>query len=268
MADHGCFPLWLPGGEGDLNPAALGLPDALTARLLSWAEALESAVELENAPAPLPMRAAFLRDGEDGWHSFEREGHTLWRLLQAARPDLHVTYRSTLLGRDLNPDEDELLDRLNDAGEVRGVLWRSASSGVRHKRGVTAFLRNSRGEVFFPRRAAHKARWPGALDFSAGGLVMAGETFEEGFRRETREELNLDPQDYPWRPLGEFSPWGTRLRCFTGVYEIRSDTTPTFNPQDFSEGMWLSPRQVRALADAGEAVNGDLLEVLRLAYPF
>lgn len=158
MADFGCFPLWQSGGEGDLNPAELGLPDELRARLLDWAQAFDSALDMKNAPAPLPMRAAFLQDREDGWHSFEREGHTLWRLLQAARPDLHVTYRSTLLGRDLNPDEDELLDLLDDAGGVRGVLWRSASEGVRHKRGVTAFLRDSRGKVFFPRRAAHKAR--------------------------------------------------------------------------------------------------------------
>ncbi|MBB5233034.1 NUDIX hydrolase [Deinococcus budaensis] len=264
MADYERWPLWM--SLENVDPLTLMLAPELTARLLSWAEAFDSSLDMENAPAPLPMQAAFLRDGEDERHSFEREGHTLWRLLQAARPDLHVTYHSTLLGRELNPDEDELLDLLDDAGKVRGVLWRSASEGVRHKRGVTAFLRNSRGEVFFPRRAAHKTRWPGALDFSVGGLVLAGETFEEGFRRETREELNLDPPDHPGRLLGEFSPWGTGLRCFTRVYEIRSDATPAFNPLDFSEGVWLAPGRVFALADAGEAVNGDLLEVLRLTY--
>lgn len=79
--------------------------------------------------------------------------------------------------------------------------------------------------------------------------------------------MNLDPHAHPWRLLGEFSPWGTGLRCFTRVYEIRSDATPAFNPQDFSGGVWLAPGQLQALADAGEAVNGDLLEVLRLAYP-
>lgn len=266
MANYGCFPLWRPNGEGDLNPAELGLPAELTARLLAWAAAFDSTLDMQNAPSPLPMRAAFRRENEGEWAAFEREGHTLWRLLRAARPDLRVTYHSTGLETDLEPDSDELLDLLNDAGEVVGVLWRSASEGVRHKRGVTAFLRNSRGEVFFPRRAAHKTRWPGALDFSVGGLVLAGETFEEGFHRETREELNLDPRDLPWRPLGEFSPWGTGLRCFTGVYEIRSDAAPAFNPQDFSGGAWLAPGRVVALADAGEAVNGDLLEVLRLTY--
>lgn len=266
MADHGCFSLWRPNGAGDLNPAELSLPAELTSRLLAWAAAFDSTLDLENAPSPLPMRADFLRETEDEWDSFEREGHTLWRLLRAARPDLRITYHSTLLETDLEPDSDELLDLLSDTGEVVGVLWRSASEGVRHKRGVTAFLRNSRGEVFFPRRAVHKTRWPGALDFSVGGLVLAGETFEEGFRRETQEELNLDLQAHPWRLLGEFSPWRTGLRCFTRVYEIQSDATPAFNPQDFSEGVWLASRQVYALANAGEAVNGDLLEVLRLTY--
>ncbi|WP_146009452.1 hypothetical protein [Deinococcus planocerae] len=95
MADHQCFPLWLPEGKGDLDPAELNLPAHLTARLLAWAAAFDSTLNRNDPASPLPMRAAFLRVREDEWHSFEREGHTLWREVQEARPELQITYYST-----------------------------------------------------------------------------------------------------------------------------------------------------------------------------
>ncbi|BDP41667.1 hypothetical protein DAETH_16360 [Deinococcus aetherius] len=266
LADYECFPLWRPDGEGDLDPAELNLPANLTARLLAWADAFDSTLNRNDPASPLPMRAAFLRGGEDEWHGFEREGHTLWHMLQAARPDLRVRYHSTLLRHTLEPGEDELLDLLDDAGEVRGVLWRSASEGVKHKWGVVAFLRNAAGELFIPRRATYKTRWPGALDFSVGGLVMAGESCNQAFIREAREELNLDVAVTGWQGAGAFSPHDHHLRCFTRVYEVPFEGQPKLNPDDFSGGEWLTPDEVRSRAEAGEAVNGDLLAVLDLVY--
>lgn len=266
MADYECFPLWRPEGGGDLNPADLGLPTELTTRLLAWAEAFDSTLDVENAPAPLPMRAVFLRDGEDEWASFECEGHTLWRLLRVARPDLHVTYFSPLLKREVEPDADELLDLLDDAGKVIGVVWRSASDGVPFVRGVNAFLRNAAGELFIPRRAAHEARWPGALDFSVGGYMIAGESFEDAFVREAREELNLDVAALGWRVTGDFSPLDTGLSSFMRVYEVSFEGLPDLNPLDFSGGEWLTPGEVLGRVAAGERVKGDLIEVIERVY--
>ncbi|GAA5514836.1 isopentenyl-diphosphate Delta-isomerase [Deinococcus carri] len=264
MADSGCFPLWSRGENVD--PLTLLLPPELTARLLAWADALDSTLNRADPASPLPMRAAFLRDAESEWDSFEREGHTLWRALRAARPDLHVTYHSVLLERAVDPDTDELLDLLNDAGDVIGVLWRSEAEGVRHKRGVTAFLRDGAGRLFIPRRAAHKTRWPGALDFSVGGLVLAGETFNEAFAREAREELNLNVEALGWQVTANLDPLTTDLRCFTRVYEVPFEGTPDLNPEDFSGGEWLTPGEVLGRAGTGEPVNGDLVEVVRRVY--
>lgn len=266
MADYECFPLWRPTGEGDLDPATLGLPSALTTRLLAWADAYDSALNRDDPASPLPMRAAFLRDGEDEWHSFEREGHTLWREVQEVRPDLRVRYHSTLPGRVLEPGEDELLDRLDDTGEVVGVIWRSESDGVPYVRGVNAFLRNAAGELFIPRRAPGKARWPDALDFSVGGYVMAGESFDGAFAREAHEELNLDVMALDWRVTANFSPFATGLSSFMRVYEISFEGTPDLNPQDFGGGEWLTPGAVLARAAAGEPVKGDLVEVIERVY--
>jgi isopentenyldiphosphate isomerase len=270
MADYHCFPLWEEGGD-NIDPATLGLPLALATRLEAWADAFDSTLNMNDPMSPLPMRAGFLGAGEDEDAAFEREGHALWWALRAALPERKVSYFSTLLGRVIDAGDDELLDRLDDSGEITGVLWRSVSDGVKGVRGVNAFFRNSAGQLLFPRRAAHKTRWPGALDFSVGGYTLAGESLDESFVREAREELNVDvaalsEQTLGWRVLADLSPFSTGISCFMRVYEVDMDTLPHLNPDDFSGAEWLTPEQLRARAAADENLKPDLLKVIDLVY--
>ncbi|THF70088.1 NUDIX domain-containing protein [Deinococcus sp. Arct2-2] len=162
--------------------------------------------------------------------------------------------------------DDELLDRLDDAGEVSGVLWRSVSDDVKGVRGVNAFFRNSAGQLLFPRRAPHKTRWPGALDFSVGGYTLAGESLDESFVREAREELNVDIATLGWRVLADLSPFNTEINCFMRVYEVDMEDLPHLNPDDFSGAEWLTPEQLRERGAAGEKLKPDLLKVVNLVY--
>ena len=43
---------------------------------------------------------------------------------------------------------------------------------------------NSRGELFVQKRTVSKDIYPGYLDVAAGGVVLAGESYEEAARRE------------------------------------------------------------------------------------
>lgn len=163
---------------------------------------------------------------------------------------------------------DELLDLVNDHDQVIGTIWRSDAfaRGVKHTRGVNAFLVNRQGELWIPKRAMHKARWPGHLDMSVGGAVEQGESYEAAFQRETREELNIDIDTLPWREVGYFSPLDTGLSSFQRIYEVRSDAEPDHNRDDFSGGEWVAPRALLARIDAGEPAKGDLCELLELIY--
>ena len=162
---------------------------------------------------------------------------------------------------------DERLDLVNERDEVVGQILR-ADPALRWERVrvVNAFLRNSRGELWIPRRSPGKSLFPNALDVSVGGAVQSGETYEEAFRREAREELNLDTDALPWRELAAFSPFQTTLSSFMRVYELRSDTAPRFNPDDITGGEWLTPGQVLKRIAVGEAAKGDLAELVRRCY--
>ncbi|WP_288432495.1 NUDIX domain-containing protein, partial [uncultured Deinococcus sp.] len=111
---------------------------------------------------------------------------------------------------DLVDEHDRVIGRVE-----RDRAWRERLP----VRVVNAFLVNSRGELWIPRRTRTKKTFPDSLDLSVGGHVGAGETYEAAFRRETREELNLDVDTLPWREIAAFSPFGTGLSAFMRVYE-------------------------------------------------
>lgn len=162
---------------------------------------------------------------------------------------------------------EEWLDLVDEHDRVVGQVERAEAWARRLPiRVVNAFLVNSRGELWIPRRTLTKRAFPGCLDLSMGGHVGAGESYEGAFRREVREELNLDVDTLPWREIAAFSPFGTGLSAFMRVYEIRSDHAPAYNPADFSGAEWLRPRQVLARVAGGEPSKGDLAELVRRCY--
>jgi isopentenyldiphosphate isomerase len=170
------------------------------------------------------------------------------------------------LKTELADEADEWLDLVDREDQVIGRVSRAEAWEKRLPvRGINAFLLNSRGELWIPRRTLHKWMFPGCLDMSVGGHVDSGEEYLTAFKRETREELNLDVDATSWRELGYFTP-ADGLNIFMRVYEIRSDTAPDFNPDDFTEAFWLTPGELLARIDAGEAAKGDLRELVRLCY--
>lgn len=103
---------------------------------------------------------------------------------------------------------DEYLDLVNENDEVIGRKLRSAvyAEGLSNFRVINAFIRNSKGEIWIPRRAANKKVFPLCLDMSVGGHVESGEKYDATFRRETMEETNLDIDRIDWSFLGHLCP--------------------------------------------------------------
>ncbi|CAM3585982.1 NUDIX hydrolase [Deinococcus frigens] len=165
-------------------------------------------------------------------------------------------------------EREEWLDLVDKNDQVIGQITRDdAWEQRRPVRVINAFLVNSRGELWIPRRTASKRMFPGCLDMSVGGYVEYGEDDLSAFKRETWEELKLDVDALDWREIAALSPFETGLSSFMRVYEIRSDAAPNFNSADFSQAWWLTPAELLARIGAGEAAKGDLAELVRRCYP-
>ncbi|NJR60868.1 MAG: NUDIX domain-containing protein [Cyanobacteria bacterium CRU_2_1] len=139
--------------------------------------------------------------------------------------------------------QDEWLDIVDENDRVVGQQWRSEvyRQGLPNFRVINAFVVNAQGQLWIPRRTAHKRIFPNGLDFSVAGHVEHGEGYDEAFARELKEELNWDLAAVSYCQLGYLSPYTDDVPAFMTVYEIQSDETPAYNSNDFSDSSWFSP---------------------------
>ena len=156
--------------------------------------------------------------------------------------------------------DDELLDVVDSEDRVIGQQWRSVlyREGACNFRVVNAFLRNSSGQLWIPRRTAGKKLFPLCLDMSMGGHVAAGESYEQAFQRELKEELNLDGRQMQPRILGRLTPHGHGVSAFMTVYEICTDQEPLYNQADFCTFYWLTPSELMDRLGNGDKAKDDL----------
>jgi isopentenyldiphosphate isomerase len=164
--------------------------------------------------------------------------------------------------------QDELLDLVDDTDTIIGVMGRNEvyTHGLHNFRVINVFIKNSANQLFIPRRQSHKRLFPLGLDVSCGGHVTSGETYDEAFRKEVSEELNLNADAENYRILGKLTPHQDGVHAFMTVYEIFSDTTPDYNSHDFIEHFWLTPTEIMERLDQGDLAKDDLARLIKKFY--
>ncbi|MEH1812384.1 MAG: NUDIX domain-containing protein [Nostoc sp.] len=163
---------------------------------------------------------------------------------------------------------DEILDIVDENDCVIGQNKRSEIYRQRlcNFRVVNAFVINSLGQLWIPRRSAHKSIFPLCLDVSMGGHVETGETYEDALQRELKEELNLELNTLNIRLLGYLTPHQYQVSAFMKVFEIKLDCSPEYNKNDFIESFWLSADDLIKWLYGGESAKSDLLKLVQIFY--
>ena len=163
---------------------------------------------------------------------------------------------------------EELLSLVDENDKIIGTHLRNSESYLKKKnfRVINAFIQNSKGELWIPRRTAHKKLFPLALDVSIGGHVTHGDTYEETLIKEASEEVNLDLNKIPYELLGYLNPHKYNLSAFMKVYLIKSDEVPNFNTDDFVEYYWMKPEALIEKINSGEKAKGDLPTLVKIFF--
>ena len=159
---------------------------------------------------------------------------------------------------------DEYLDLVDENDNVIGNKRRSEvyEEKLTNYRVINAFVMNSKGEIWIPRRTANKKLYPLSLDISVGGHVETGENYEDALKREAYEELNINVDEFSNRLLGHLNPQKDNVSSFMKVYEIKMDIIPQYNKNDFLEYFYFTPRELYDQIQRGESAKSDLLKLL------
>ncbi|TJZ43514.1 NUDIX domain-containing protein [Streptomyces piniterrae] len=116
---------------------------------------------------------------------------------------------------------DELLDVVDENDEVLGQAPR-AESYARRLRTRCAFIlvRDAEDRIFVHRRTPRKLVFPAHYDMFVGGVVGAGESYDEAALREAEEELGVTGLARP-EPLFKFLYETPEHTWWSAVYEVR-----------------------------------------------
>ncbi len=135
----------------------------------------------------------------------------------------------------------ELVDIVDENDVVVDIVPRALMrEHVLRHRAVFVVVASSGAEVLVHRRSRDKDIWPGWLDLAVGGVLMSGETYDEGARREVLEEIGVESPHLEAFDAGKpqvYEDSAVRLlgRCFL----LRHDGPFEFYDGEIDEAWWV-----------------------------
>lgn len=149
--------------------------------------------------------------------------------MRGNNPDDHDNRsRAGLVDPGLSPDE--LVAIVDERNAVIGSAPRSLmrADGLIH-RATYILVFDSDGRIFVQERTMTKDIFPGYHDLCAGGVVLAGESYEESALRELEEELGVTgmPLEVHFDFYGEYAGqkvWGRVFSCVSdGPFRLQEE---------------------------------------------
>ncbi|MEV5439175.1 NUDIX domain-containing protein [Streptomyces sp. NPDC052682] len=117
---------------------------------------------------------------------------------------------------------DEMLDIVDEHDRVvaRSPRGEAYAKGLRH-RCVFIQVRDAEGRIFVHRRTPTKLVFPSLYDMFVGGVVGAGEPYDEAALREAEEELGVSGLPRPEYLFKFLYDDGAGRSWWSAVYEVR-----------------------------------------------
>jgi len=131
--------------------------------------------------------------------------------------------------------EIEFLDLVDEDDNVIDKDERENITSLNQKnyRVINIFIFNSEGKMIIPRRSSNRRIFPDCYDFSVGGHVSSGESYEEAAYKELREELGIE--NVILEEIGYFHPKDLNTSSFSKLYRLVYDGELNIDRDGISE---------------------------------
>jgi len=153
----------------------------------------------------------------------------------------------------------EIVAIVDEANQITGQASRAEMrAGKLIHRACYVLVFSSHGELFVQQRTLTKDIYPGFYDVAAGGVVLAGEGYEESAQRELAEELGITAElTFAFDHFHD----GPDNRVWGRVFTCRHDGPMRLQVEEVAEGFFLALSEVLALSRR-ESFTPDGIKIL------
>ncbi|UCG13924.1 MAG: NUDIX hydrolase YfcD [Deltaproteobacteria bacterium] len=144
---------------------------------------------------------------------------------------------------------DELVTIVDQENIELGAVPRAEMRAGRLRHRATYILVfNSQGDLFVQKRTSSKDVFPGYYDVAAGGVVLEGESYEQGAARELEEELGI--RGTPLTRLFDFYYEDEHIRLWGRAFSCVYDGELTLQEEEIESGEFMKVQEVFRLAQS------------------
>lgn len=118
----------------------------------------------------------------------------------------------------MKEDNIEFFDIVNEKDKIVGKIKEDEQNTVKPSqlRFINIIITNKDNMILVPKRSSNRKIFPNCYDFSVGGHVNSGESYEEAAYRELKEELEIE--NVKLQEIAYFSPYDSDSNTFQKVY--------------------------------------------------
>lgn len=160
----------------------------------------------------------------------------------------------------------EMLDLVDKNDNVIGQIERGEyfKKGLNNTRVINIFIKTSKHKIMIPLRSSNRRIFPNCYDFSVGGFVMSGETYEQAAYRELEEEMGI--KDVSLEEIGYFHPNDINTASYSKLYKLVYDGELNYDKDGISQINYFTKNEIlQMLIDTPKKFKRDFLELFTWA---
>lgn len=137
---------------------------------------------------------------------------------------------------DLVDEKDNIIKKIKETEQVQPSKLRF----------INIIIIDENKKIIVPKRSGNRRIFPNCYDFSVGGHVNSGESYEQAAYRELEEELNI--KNVKLIEIGYFNPYKDNVDTFSKLYLLRyNNKIEEYDKEGITEIFYMTIDEIKEL---------------------